>query len=71
VRGTVVTGILCQTVASRAPKRRVRVLTPLTVRSLGAVTSGRGAGPLTSSNRCAAANPLSTAPLPQALTAAM
>jgi hypothetical protein len=70
VRGTVVNGIPHHLVVSRSSKRRRRVLTPFTLRSVGAVTSGRGAGPLTNPNRYPAASPLSTAPLPQALTAA-
>jgi hypothetical protein len=44
VRGTVVTGILRQTVLSRSESRRLRVLTAL--RSVRALTSGTGALPL-------------------------
>ena len=72
VRATVVTGIRRQVVASAGSTRRDRrVLTPGTRRSVRAVTSGGGAEPLRSPSRCAAARPLSSAPSPQARTAAM
>ena len=49
VRGTVVTGIPRQTVASSLFERRVR--TPLTRRFFGVVTSGAGGFPFTTPSR--------------------
>ena len=71
VRGTVVTGILRQTVLSRSESQGLRVLTPFTLRSVRALTSGTGGLPLTSPHRYAAARPLSTPPSPLAFTAAV
>lgn len=49
------------TPASVSVRRRRRVATPWTRRSVGAVTSAAGADPLMRPSRCAAARPLSTA----------
>ena len=72
VAGTVVTGMPRWRVASLGSIRRcLRVWMPLMRRSVRAVTSGGGAGPLISPHSHAADRPLNNASLPQALTAAM
>jgi hypothetical protein len=68
VLGIVVTGIPLRVLASTCFERRVA--TPGTARSVRVVTSGAGAVPRISMWRKAAALPLSSAPSPQALTAA-
>jgi len=71
-RATVVVGIPLHRVASpRSMRRDRRVLTPFTRRLLGVVTSGGGAAPFRTPSRKAADRPLSSAPSPQARTAAM
>lgn len=65
--GTVVIGMPRQSVALRLPRCTAR---PFTRRYVGAVTSGGGAGPLMTAQRCAAASPLRTASSPHAQTAA-
>ena len=70
--GTVVIGILRWRVASFGSMVRfLRVLMPLMRRSVGAVTSGAGAKPLTRPHSQAADSPLNSAPSPHAFTAAM